>query len=128
MLIRSKAGPDKATPPVVLIPPITFAGFKVTLTRLRALICRLVESELEPTVPVTVIVKSVGTGDVFTEKDAVFDPAGTVTDEGTTASLFEDFSATKTPAVPALEDRVTVPVALVPPSNETGDTRTPLID
>ena len=82
------------------------------------------EAEDEATTPLIVAVVSTDTGDVVIANNAVDDPLETVTDGGTTALLFEDFSATTIPPVPALLVKVTVPVELEPPLTVAGDTLT----
>ena len=112
------------TVPVAGVPPRSVDGFTAMVKSAGELICKFVEAELDPTVALIVAVASVDTGDVVTVNEAVFDPLETVTDDGTTAFLFVDVRATTFPPVPAFPVSVTVPVVLVPPSTEAGDTLT----
>ena len=109
------------TVPVALVPPLTVVGFTVRLNRLGALICNPDEADEDPTLPLIVAVVSVVTGAVATANNADFEPLETVTDDGTTAFLFDDFRETTMPPLPAVEESVTVPVEPVPPKTVEGD-------
>lgn len=63
---------------------------------------------------------------VETVNVAVVDPAATVTDAGTVALVELELSETVSPPVGAVPFRVTVPVELVPPTTEVGETVTEL--
>ena len=112
------------TVPVACVPPLSVDGFTAMLNSSGALICKVEEADFDPNAPLIVAIVSVDTADVVTVNEAVFDPLETVTDDGTTAFLFVDVRATTFPPVPAFPVSVTVPVVLVPPSTEAGDTLT----
>ena len=118
------AGLLTVTVPVAGFPLLTVVGFTAILTNLGAVICKVEDTEWDPAVALIVAVISVDTEDVVTVNEAVFDPCGTVTDDETTAFIFDDFSATTIPAGPEIPDSVTVPVELVPPATDAGETLT----
>lgn len=62
---------------------------------------------------------------VETVNVAVFEPAGTNTEAGTVADKLLDVSATAMPPVGAAEASVIVPVELIPPVTELGETDNP---
>jgi hypothetical protein len=64
------------------------------------------------------------TVDEVTVKVTVVAPAGTVTDVGTPATVELELKVTTAPPIGAGPLRVIVPVELVPPTNELGDTLT----
>jgi hypothetical protein len=62
-----------------------------------------------------------GTGTVVTVKVVEVEPEGTVTVAGVIRAALFDASETFTPPELALADKVTVPVALAPPTTEVGE-------
>jgi hypothetical protein len=106
------------TVPWEATPPLTVLGFTTSVSNLGALgvivsVAVLVTvAKADEIVAVTLALPSV----VLIVKVAVDCPAGTVTLAGTVACALLDESETIIPPEGALPERVTVPVALVPPS------------
>ena len=66
------------------------------------------------------------TGTVVTEKVPCLAPAGIVTVEGTVAETLSDDKKTTKPVACAGLSRVSVPVAVLPPATEAGETVNPV--
>ena len=118
------AGPVNVTVPITGAPPNRADGESVTLDTPAPVTVRTVVFVTEPAVAVTVTGVSDETGLVLILNVAEVAPAGTVTLAGTVALVEEDFNVTMVPPVGAPPERVTVPVELVPPTTELGETDT----
>jgi hypothetical protein len=114
------AGPVNVTVPVELFPPTTDDGLRVIEDRVGGLTVRLA-LRVMPYVPEIATEVLVRTADVETVKVAVVDPAETATLTGTRATaVLLLSSATTAPPLGAAAVRVTVPVELLPPTNDDG--------
>jgi hypothetical protein len=115
------AGPSRVTVPCDDEPPVTLVGFNVTEVGAKeGVMVREAWNSLDPRVAViNTDVVELG-GEVVTVNVAVVLPAGTVTLLGTLAELLLLESVTTAPPEGAAMVRVTVPVALVPPSTVVG--------
>ena len=119
----SGAGFDSVTVAVLVPPPPIVDGDNTSEMILGFLIVTV-----KPAVALTLPDVAVITSEIFPVTGwvarlnvAVEEPAGTVTKGGTTAEGSLLFSATMSPPKGAGEDKVTVPVAVLPPTTEVGE-------
>lgn len=125
--------PDGAADPIWTVPeqddpPVNVEGLKESEASFGAWMVSVAFAEDFTNTPFIVTEVVTETGLVLTEKVALVEPAGTVTEEGTEAPWLDELSATAKPDDPALADRVTVPVEVTPPATLTGDSENFLID
>ena len=118
------AGPLSVTVPLRAVPPRIDAGFKLRDASIAGVTVRCVLLLLEPRDPVIVATVVPDTPIVVTANDAVFEPVGTVTEDGTIALALLEVSVTIVPPDGAKPLTVTVPEDDVPPTTEDGDTKT----
>ena len=116
------AAPLSVTVPVEEVPPWTDVGATVTLVRAAGLMVSVAFCETPPCVPVMVAKTALPTAEVLMTKVAEVAPAGTVTLPCTVALVLLQVRDTPTPPTAAGPDKVTVPVDLLPPVTELGDT------
>jgi hypothetical protein len=118
------AGPEIVTVPADELPPTTGVGEIVKAVRdggrTVSVVCTIVPASVAVITPVV----AEDTPDVEAVKLAEVAPDGTVTEAGTETPPPEALRLTVAPPVGAPRVRVTVPVALVPPGTEVGETLT----
>jgi len=120
--VRTGAVPDKATTPVALVPPTTLAGSNVRPTRVIGRTVSVAVFETEPKDAFRVAFIALAALRVAIPNVPLTAPLGMVTDAGTRAHGLLLPSKTLMPFVGAGLPSVTVPVELVPPSTDAGDT------
>lgn len=115
------AGLLMVTVPVDVVPPITEVGFRDTDFIVGAV--RLTAAETVEPFDVAEMLAVVGaaTAAVVTVKVAVVAPPATVADEGTIAAALSEVNGMDKPDAGAGLLRVIVPVELIPPTPEVGD-------
>jgi len=118
------ASDEILTVAVEVRPPVTEVGLKLSSDNFGALTKSFVCTELDPAAASTPTLVSVATGDVSMAKVAEVLPAGTETDAASVATPFVDVSDTSNPPAGAFFDKLTVPVAEVPPTTLAGLTLT----
>lgn len=116
------AAPLSVTAPVELLPPNTDVGETVRLVSVAAFIVSVAVLVTLPATPVIVAVAVVETALVFTVKVAEVEPAAMATLAGSVALALLDDRVTAVPPGPALPLNVAVPVELLPPVTDVGDT------
>ena len=109
------------TVPVTREAPVTDVAPSIRPLNVGASTINVPDALLVPSLALIVAVALVPTGLVDTGKFAVVAPAETVTEVVTVAAEFEEESVTVEPPLPAFFERVTVPVALAPPTTAVGD-------
>jgi hypothetical protein len=119
------AAPFKVTVPVDGEPPRTEVGETLRPDRAAAVINSEADLDTAPSVPVIVAMVFEVTADVVILNVAEVAPAETVTVEGTWALVALDDRDTIVPAAGASPVRVTVPVAIAPPTTLLGATLIP---
>ena len=115
------AGPRRVTVPVELRPPTTEVGETVRLVRVAGVIVNVADREVVPRVALITAAVDVATAVVFTVNVEVVAPAATVTLAGSVALRLLEPRLTIAPPVGAGPVRVMVPVELVLPTTEAGD-------
>ena len=110
------------TVPVACDPPFTDDGLTEILRSSGEMIRNVADAEVDPSFPFIVAAALVATADVVIVKVAVLEPLFTVTYGGTTAFGFADVRLIVFPLALAVAVRVTVPVELVPPGTDAGET------
>ena len=120
------AGPFRVRVAVEIFPPITVAGDNVIESNASGLTVNVVVLEVAPNVAVKVTVEAAWTAEVLTTNVAELPPAGTVTELGTVAEERLEESEITVPPVGAGPVRLTVPIALKPPTTAVGFTLTPV--
>jgi len=118
------ASPFKVTVPVALLPPPTELGAIVRLESAAGVIARPADFVVPLRVAEIVAFTVLDSPTVVTVNVALVAPEAIVTLEGTDAPL-EAERLTVVPPVGAARDRLTVPVAELPPTTEMGETLTP---
>jgi hypothetical protein len=121
------AGLARVTVPVEATPPATLVGLTATVEMVGAEIAR-VAVEVPLRVAVMVALTLVATATVVTVKVAVLEPDATVTLLGTVAEAELLLRATDFPPEGALVEMVTVPVEVVPPLTDVGESVTDEMD
>ena len=116
------AGPFKLSVPVEDVPPVTVAGFTVTLVSVGELIVRVAVLLVAPVLPVIVALSVAATATVVIVNVAEVAPAATVTVAGSEAFAELEVSETTVPPEDAGPFSVIVPVEDVPPVTELGET------
>lgn len=118
------AGPVKVTVATELDPPTTEVGFNVNVDTAGAVTASGVATVNVPKEALMFAVTLFETAELFTTKVAEFEFAGISTDAGTVTAELSDATETADPPVGAGPDMVTVPVALLPPVTDVGETET----
>ena len=114
------------TVPVAEAPPLTEDGLIETAERAAGAMVKVAVLDPDPLPAVIVAETVVVTTAVVTVKFAVVAPTGTVTVDGTTASVLLDARGTTTLLTEGAADKVTVPVELPPPPTDAGLKVTPV--
>ena len=114
----------RVTVPVTICPPVAFSGLRLNMSEdtTGGLIVRFPTFWLPLSVAEIVAIVRTETGTEATRKDALVDPAGTVTVGGTSALPLVLASATVVPPAAAGPPNVTVAVAGWPPTTVPGET------
>jgi len=120
------ASPVSVTVPIAPLPPTSEVGLTVTDPRVAGVTARVADSLEVPTFAVIVEAVWLLTGVVVIVNVADAEPVGTVTVAGTELLPVAERLITIPPRADALV-RVTVPVAVLPPATEVGETLTLLI-
>jgi hypothetical protein len=118
------ACPERVTVAVEVAPPVKLVGLRVTEETPIGFTVKGAEKLAVPAVAVMFAVAALLTTLDETLNVAEVAPDGMTTVAGTDAATLSDFRFTANPADGAALDRVTVPVALLPPRTEEGDTDT----
>jgi hypothetical protein len=115
------ATPLRLTVAVADSPPRTELGESVTSASVAGVIERVAVFEVVPNL--AVILADVLSATPYVENRKLVEdaPAGTVTVNGTTASLLEDVKFTVEPVLCAIPSRVTVPIETSPPTTAVGE-------
>ena len=121
------AGPLRLTCPFVVWPPISVVGANSNDVSFGASIVKVAPAEADAFDPLIVATVLTETGWVLIEKVALFAPPGMVIDDGRVAAELDEVRDTVKPVGPALSDRLTAPVELLPPTTFVGDNDTVVI-
>ena len=116
------AGPLRVTVPVEELPPTSEVGFKVKPVNVAGVTVSVAVTDVLPNSAVMVAVVEDVTAPVVIVNAAELAPAATVTVERGTTLLLLDDRETTVPPVGAGPVRVSVPVELVPPGTDVGET------